>query len=269
MDAMQELPKPPPRITLLTDFGPKDTYIGVMKGVIATVCPHAVIEDLSHGIAPQDVHEGAFLLAQSYSYFPPGTIHVAVVDPGVGGERSILGLEIDGFRFLAPDNGLLGGVLSGRTPDQVVRVENERFFLQPVSATFHGRDIFAPVAAHLAMGVPLGELGPVHEGAIEMPWPLPRSEGGYLRGEVIHVDHFGNCITNLRASQVDAGTVTCNADAGERRIPVAHHYSAVAVGGTLALAGSSGYVEISVRDGHAADQLGIKRGDPVTWGDVE
>ena len=146
LDGREEKSAPPQWITLLTDFGPKAAYIGVMKGVIATISPRAQVVDLSHAVAPRDCVQAAFLLAASYSLFPPGTIHVAVVDPGVGGEIALLAVEFDGFRFLAPNNGLVAGVLKGRKPHHMVRVEEERFFLSPVSATSHGRDIFAPVA---------------------------------------------------------------------------------------------------------------------------
>lgn len=264
---MNELASAPARITLLTDFGPKDTYIGVMKGVIATIAPHAIVEDLSHGISPQDVTAGAFLLANSYSYFPSGTIHLAVVDPGVGGDRSILAVRIDGFTFLVPNNGLLGGVVGGREPDEIVRVENERYFLQPVSDTFHGRDIFAPVAAHIAMGVPVSELGPPYEPAVTIPWSLPRSEGGDVLGEVIYCDHFGNCVTNVRPQSRPTGRLTLQGGAHEPAVelPVLRHYSQAEIGEPLVVRGSSGYLEISVRDGNAEQQLEIGRGTKVCW----
>ena len=154
-------------ITLLTDFGLDDEYVGVMKGVIAGIHKDARIVDITHQIGPQDVVHGAFILAASFSFFPRGSIHVAVVDPGVGSTRRILAVETGGHRFLAPDNGLMERVLIGQANATIVSVENERYFLKPVSATFHGRDIFAPVSAHLAKGLPLHQLGP----RIDQPIP--------------------------------------------------------------------------------------------------
>lgn len=258
-----ELPAAPPRVTLLTDFGPKDTYVGIMKGVIATIAPQAVVEDLSHGVRPQDVAEAAFLLASAYRYFPPGTIHVAVVDPGVGSARAILAMEFGGFRFVAPDNGLLGGVLRGRAPTRMVRVEEARYFLQPVSATFHGRDILAPVAAHLAAGVSVDQLGPPHDAHCPAPWPAPRQTQKGWEGEIIHVDHFGNCVTNfVPGERAPHGVVVLP---GDRRVAVHGHYAAVASGEALAVVGSSGYLELAVRDGSAESLPGLGRGARLTW----
>lgn len=263
---MTEFATAPPRITLLSDFGPKDAYIGVMKGVIATIAPHAIVEDLSHGIGPQNVVEGAFLLASSYSYFPPGTIHVAVVDPGVGGGRAILAARDEEFVFLAPDNGLLGGVFEGRAPVEVVRVENDRFFLQPVSHTFHGRDIFAPVAAHIAQGARLSELGPPHEAELLRPWPAARAQpSGEVLGEVIYCDHFGNCVTNVQPSQSSGRLSVSPGDTAELELELVRHYSQAEIGRPLAVIGSSGYLEISVRDGNARVSLAIGPGTRVRW----
>ncbi|MCI0651009.1 MAG: SAM-dependent chlorinase/fluorinase [Planctomycetes bacterium] len=251
----------PPWITLLTDFGPRDTYIGMMKGVIATIAPRAVVVDLSHGVAPQDIVDGAYLLATSYRYFPAGTIHVAVVDPGVGGTRAILAMEFGGFRFLAPDNGLLGGVLGGKAPDRLVEVKNTRYFLPRVAATFHGRDIFAPVAAHMALGAKLDELGPARAEMPKQPWPEASAVPGGVRGEVIYRDHFGNCITNIRLDENAAGT----ARVAGKDLPLSSHYAQAARGELVALRGSSGYLELAVREGSASERFGLDRGAGILW----
>lgn len=265
---MTEFAVAPPRITLLSDFGPKDAYIGVMKGVIATIAPHAIVEDLSHGISPQNVVEGAFLLASSYSYFPPGTIHVAVVDPGVGGDRAILAARNEEFVFLAPDNGLLGGVFAARPPEEIVRVENDRFFLQPVSHTFHGRDILAPVAAHIALGVTLAELGPRHVAPISRPWPAPRPESANtIHGEIIYCDHFGNCVTNVQPPRICGRLHVQRDGAPHLDLEVVRHYSQAEIGRPLALVGSAGYLEISVRDGNAKIRLAVGPGTKICWSD--
>ena len=253
-----------PTVTLLTDFGPKDSFIGVMKGVITSIAPGTVIIDLCHAVEPQNVTEAGFLLAASYSYFPEGTVHVAVVDPGVGTDRAVLGIKAHGYYFVVPDNGLI--VPTVRDPEEaeaVVRIENENYFLQPVSSTFHGRDIFAPVAGHLAKGVPLDSFGlrvsTFRKGAFPEVFRRRLPEGvTILEGEVIHVDNFGNLVTNIRlspAARVREVTV------GRRRIPAfGRTFADTAPGTLLAYVGSSGFLEVAVNRGRASDLFSPSEG---------
>ncbi len=253
---------PPPCIALLTDFGERDGYAGVMRGVIATLAPGAIVVDISHEVEAHDVRAGAYLLATSYRWFPRGTIHVAVVDPGVGGDRKILAALHAGYAFLAPDNGLLGGVLAGSNADRMVEVTEGRYFLTPVSSTFHGRDIFAPVAAHLARGVPLEAFGPPAVPAVPCPWPAPEpAHGGSWRGEVIYIDRFGNCVTNIPLASNARG----RARVSGHSIRVETGYSKAVRGEPVAVSGSSGYLEIAVREGSAGRDLALGRGTPVVW----
>jgi S-adenosylmethionine hydrolase len=250
-----------PLITLLTDFGYQDPYVGVMKGVIARICPAGRVIDLSHGVRPQAVSEAAYLLLAGYRYFPRGTVHVAVVDPGVGSARRIIAVRTEEYVFLAPDNGLLGYVLCRRPPEEVVSVSRDRYFLRPVSRTFHGRDVFAPVAAHLARGVPLSELGESIDDFQEAPIPKPRELPIGLQGTVLYVDHFGNVVTNFPSSLEEE--ITSVVAGGQEIAGVSASYSEVPDGALLALFGSGGFLEISLRGGSAADVLGLKIGASV------
>jgi S-adenosylmethionine hydrolase len=185
-------------ITLLTDFGHQDPFVGIMKGVILGLCPNASLVDLTHETAAYDILGGSFLLQSAVPYFPPGTIHVAMVDPGVGGPRRPILAEIDDQLFVAPDNGLLSYPMAHGTVRAVRAIVAQEYLLQPVSTTFHGRDVFAPVAGHLACGVPPERFGPEVGDAVRLPSPRPRlGEGGTLTGQVIRIDRFGNCITNI------------------------------------------------------------------------
>jgi len=260
--------KGPPVITLLTDFGLEDTYVGVMKGVILGICPQAVIVDLCHQVTPQDVFEAAYLLCSSHEYFPPGTIHVAVVDPGVGSSRRIICAEAGGHRFLAPDNGLLSLTLKEVKLDTMVEVSNKDLFLDSVSSTFHGRDIFAPVAAHLAMGADVAKLGKpaVRIRKVDFPKPV-RSAGGRLKGRIIHVDRFGNLVTNLTHLVLHGvlarpGKLTIRV--GRTGIEgISKSYADADEGGPLALFGSTGHLEISVNQGSAAEKLKVQKGATI------
>ncbi len=254
-------------ITLTTDFGHEDMFVGVMKGVIAGVNPSARVTDLTHSIPPFDVVQAAFRLRQAYPYFPKGTVHVAVVDPGVGGERRIVAMESGGHLFLAPDNGTLAVVEEESGRAELVSVTATRFFLPEVSATFHGRDIFAPVAAHLAAGTPLSALGPAISALEPLKFPRPSfNPDGSLEGAVLWADHFGNLATNIsvallsehfldRAVRVEI--------AGKRIERIRRTYSEAAAGELLAMIGSFGMLEIAVRQGDAARTLGAGPGTPV------
>lgn len=245
-------------ITLLSDFGLADTYVGQVKGAILSVAPSATIVDLTHGVPPQDVRAGAFLLWSGVETFPSGSIHVAVVDPGVGSPRRAIVLgSRRGDLFVGPDNGLLVPAVE-RLGGVVESVElSERRYWRPVpSSTFHGRDIFGPVAGHLANGVRIGEVGRAIAHVERLT--LPRPDG--LNGEVVHVDTFGNLITNLPAAALPERFV---AHIGKHTIEPATHYGAVAPGQLLALVGSAGLLEICARDASAAALTGATRGAPV------
>jgi S-adenosylmethionine hydrolase len=248
------------RVTLLTDFGTADGYAAAMRGVLATLAPAAIVEDASHAIEPGDVRAAAWALGRYWSGYPEGTIHIVVVDPGVGGDRRGLAVECGGRFGVGPDNGVLTPILSD-TRSRTVSIENREYMLQPVSSTFHGRDVFAPAAAHLARGVPLEALGPAVEDPIRLASAGPAREGDVVSGVVMHVDRFGNLITNVGAS-VAEGAVEVIVEALPVG-PVRTTYSAVARGERLALVGSSGLLEIAVRDGSAAATLGAGRGARV------
>lgn len=256
----------PKIITLLTDFGMEDAYVASMKGVILTLCPEAVLVDISHFTPPQDVRSGAFLLSTAFREFPAGTVHLAVVDPGVGTARKAIAIRTPRYFFVGPDNGLFSWVLSQDDKVEVRCLENPQYWRPTVSATFHGRDLFAPVAAHLAMGVPIDRLGPPCD-PMRAEWSTPILDAEGVHGEVIHVDHFGNAITNLDRetlmsfAAMDLWTVDCG---GASIHPVVAAYGELGKGEILALIGSSERLEIAVNQGSAAKALGIHTGDRVS-----
>ncbi|NJL58241.1 SAM-dependent chlorinase/fluorinase, partial [bacterium] len=185
-------------IALLTDFGLNDVYVGVMKGVIAGINPQARLLDITHAIPPQDVRQGALSLLDAYPYFPAGTIFLVVIDPGVGTARQPIAVQAGGYRFVAPDNGVLSYALATFDTLQVAALNNPDYRLPNVSQTFHGRDIFAPAAAHLAAGVPLALMGDALPDITRLPRPQLTVEGGHITGEVVHIDRFGNVITSIQ-----------------------------------------------------------------------
>lgn len=236
-----------PIIALLTDFGIKDGYTASMKAVIKTICPQASIIDISHDIAPQQIAEARFVLWTSYRYFPANAIFVCVVDPGVGSGRKILAVKTEQYIFLAPDNGLLDMVLSEATIVEAYSVNNTEFFLGQISSTFHGRDIFSPVAAHLANGISLRSLGASISLQQRAEVLLSISAKGNYSGSVIYIDHFGNLVTNLRTERIQEATVIIDGNV----IPTKNTYAEAEIGEALALTGSSGLIEIAVRNGSA------------------
>ncbi|HAV61720.1 MAG TPA: hypothetical protein DCY13_05065 [Verrucomicrobiales bacterium] len=250
-------------ITLTTDFGLADWFVGTMKGVIFKLAPSATVVDLTHGIAPGDIHGGAFALAAAARYYPAGTIHVAVVDPGVGGDRHPVVVETENHLFVGPDNGIFSFVLRGERLRSIHRLENPEFRLAEISRTFHGRDIFAPAAAHLSRGVPPGRFGVRLHDLVRLPWPDPVAIKSGLRGEIVHVDHFGNAITNLGGTRVLESRAT-GVRIGAHRVPLAQSYNAVKPGRPVAVIGSSGLLEIAVNVGSAAKKLSLKRGSKLT-----
>ena len=286
-------------ITLTTDFGLADGYVGTMKGVILSIDPTAAIVDISHHIAPQDVREAAYTLYAAYPYFPQGAIHVVVVDPGVGSERRAIALRTPQATFVAPDNGLLSYVVAGEKVEEIVHLTNPNYHLSPVSRTFHGRDIFAPAAAHLARGIPLAKLGQPLTEIVTFPLPRPQFRpDGTIVGQVIHIDRFGNLITSITATDLASHSGPKIAlrglpnprlgpgsgDPGRAKVDLANHlllregiitikgqsirgiannYAEGATGKLLALIGSSDHLEIAVSGGSASQSLETKVGDEV------
>jgi hypothetical protein len=261
-----------PVITLTTDFGTRDSYVGVMKGVILGICPTAQVVDISHEIPPQNIAAAAFVLRTAVPYFPPGTVHLVVVDPGVGSERQPVAFATPEAVFVGPDNGIFGALWQqarerwSAAAVQAVRLEEPRFRRPDVSATFHGRDIFAPAAAHLAAGVPLQDLGPPLDELLHLPTQQPTWETDTsLVGAVVYIDHFGNCITNITAAHLEqlGAPEHLTATVRTHHLPLAHTYASVSPGEALALVGSSGHLEIAVRDGSASHTLAITPGTAV------
>ena len=259
-------------ITLTTDFGTSDAYVGVMKGVILGINPNVRIVDLTHAVPPQDVHEAAFLIQSAYRYFPKGTVHLIVVDPGVGSDRRAIVYQTERAFFVCPDNGILTYLLQEVENEEeqsgnVVAVQNRDYFLPEVSNTFHGRDIFAPVAAHLSLGVPLAEIGPSVENLVRLQIPTVEISGDKLIGKIIKVDRFGNLITNISSGDLGAfleNVVSYEIKAGNVRLNRLNRaYAESEVGEPLAIIGSSGLLEIAVNGGNAERHLGLKRGDAV------
>ncbi|HUT16526.1 MAG TPA: SAM-dependent chlorinase/fluorinase [Anaerolineae bacterium] len=257
-------------VALLTDFGTDDAYVGIMHGVILRVNPEASIVDVCHDIAPQDVQAAAFVLSTAYPYFPTETIYVVVVDPGVGSERRAIAMRTRRGTFVAPDNGVLSYVLAREAVSQMVQVTNARYWLSPLSDTFHGRDVFAPVAAHLSLGLSLSELGPPVRDPVHLTLAEPRvGEDGTIRGQVLHVDRFGNLVTNIRRELLSPGQ-TLRTRVADREVPgLVKTYAAAGWGELLTLVGSNGYLEISLRDGSAATALKVGRGAEVVLVPVE
>ncbi len=253
-------------ITLLTDFGHRDAFVGTMKGVILGICPEARIVDLSHGIAPQGIDEGAFILRTAYPYFPDGTVHVAVVDPGVGGERRALIVETPRYRFVGPDNGVFAHVFARDTVNRVVSVTETRFMLPRVSNTFHGRDVFAPVAAHLALGRAISDFGTGIDDYRTGSITEPSVHGSGIAGHVLHIDHYGNIITDISESLFLDTTREKRFQiklAGLSLDRVNASYDEAADGTALAILDSAGLLEIAVNGGSAADLLRATPGDRV------
>jgi S-adenosylmethionine hydrolase len=261
----------PAPIALLTDFGYRDHYAGAMKGVIAALAPGAPIIDVTHGVAPQSIVAGALALRESWRFFPPRTIFVAVVDPGVGTARAPVAIETRaGARFVGPDNGVLSLAVEEAGPLRVVELRVPRYRLSPVSATFHGRDIFAPAAAHLWRGVRLGALGPqVRGGLTRLELAEPREGVRELRGEVIYVDGFGNLISNIGRDALERfgarfPTMGLSVRIGRGGpLEIRETYGAVRKGVPLATFGSFELLEIAVRDGSAARRFAAGPGAVV------
>ena len=259
-------------ITLLTDFGTDDEYVGLMKGVILSINPRATIVDITHQIRRQDIVQAAFTIHSGYHFFPEGTVHLIVVDPRVGTERGLLALKLENHFFIAPDNGVLTLLLDEKKASSLNLITNPDYFRHPVSQTFHGRDVIAPIGAHITNGLDLNELGP----EIDLQKIIcldglgaRRTEKGEIKGEVVTIDHFGNMITNIKSEQL-----TDCFPAGSRqkiRIKIGSNvihglsdsYASGRSNSPLAIIGSRGYLEIAINKGSAAQRLYAEKGDEV------
>jgi S-adenosylmethionine hydrolase len=253
-------------ITLTTDFGEGSPYAAQMKGVILSLNPDVTIVDISHKIPPQNVHQGALVLDQVTRRFPPQAVHIAVIDPGVGTARSILCCRIGEQTYIAPNNGLLTLVARHAGRWEAFVLSNRDFWMADVSATFHGRDIMAPVAAHLSLGVQPDQLGPPTKDLVQLDWPDVRVIGRTIEGAVMSADSFGNLITNIPFSVLSeaAGCDTLHLRCGNQQVrDFVQTYHQRSPGSIVALSGSSGLLEVAVVDGNAAESLGIGIGEPV------
>src|SRR2546421_833474 len=254
-------------IPLITDFGEQDYFVGAMKGVILSINPEAKIVDISHWTPPQDVEAAAFNLLNSYKDFPAGTIHVAVVDPGVGSDRRAILIECAGKFFVGPDNGLFSWICEREKDWTAIQLTNRRFFRQPVSNTFHGRDIFAPVAAYLSKGNAPRDCGEPLPDIVRLPPLAPKAIDDHtLEGRIIHIDRFGNCITNFTAADLSSRRASTSwkfligaAEVSELR----EFFAESKPGEIFCIVGSSGFIEVCARNDSAAQLLAGKRGKAV------
>jgi S-adenosyl-L-methionine hydrolase (adenosine-forming) len=273
-----------PIITLMTDFGTGDGYVGAMKGVILSLQPQARIIDITHNIEPQNILQAASILSDYYLYYPAHTVHVVVVDPGVGSARDPIAVETPHGKFIAPDNGVLTHMLFAENEWKAVRLEKSQYWLPSPSNTFHGRDIFSPVAAHIAGGVSLDELGPRLDYLFHFSVPDLSISSQFIKGEVVRIDHFGNVITNIKnLVWLDDATLEFKRSSSEEKPPknldakkaqvmiswytmdgIHKTFSDVPQGQRLAVVGSGGQLEISINQGNASETMAIKVGDPVT-----
>lgn len=250
-----------PIITLLTDFGSRDGFVGTMKGVILSICPEAKIVDISHEIEPQNIAAAAFVLSNSVDYFPEGTIHVVVIDPGVGSERRILCVCAGKHFFLAPDNGVLKYIYNKEDSIKAIHVSNRKYFLLEISQTFHGRDIFAPVAAHLANGLDFKQLGKQVNDFAKGQLPQLLETGNGLIGEIVYIDRFGNLVSNIPSEKILPDTII---SVGEYTIRgLADSYSQGQDREPIGLIGSSGYLEIAMNLGSAKEYLKCSEGEKI------
>lgn len=272
-----------PAIALLTDFGTTDPYVGVMKGVIHSICPQAQVIDLTHAVLPQQIRQAAFLLEGSVSYFAPGTVFLVVIDPGVGTARRSIAIRAGGYFFVGPDNGVFSYVCREMETVRVVELTNSAYHLPLTSRTFHGRDVFAPVAAHLAYGVRLEMLGEPVADRVDLPSPMLGIKSRHITGEVLHVDHFGNIITSIgflrwqsserltfEAAFGDVGGASLDAKRasvvvgdGQKISPLRRTYGEAAPGDLMMLVSSGGFLELAVNQGSAASRLNVSIGDKI------
>ncbi len=263
-----------PVVALLTDFGVRDHYAGTMKGVVLSICPETTLVDISHDVPPHDVLSASLELAASFKFFPPGTVFLVVVDPGVGSSRRPIAAEAGDYRFVAPDNGVLSAVFKDVAPRRVVELTERRFARPTVSRTFEGRDRFAPAAGWLAKGTDVKALGRTLTDYLRLAIPDPVVTDRDVQGEVLRVDRFGNLITNIDRRSVERlgrpGEITVEIRAGEHRVGrLVTTYSEIAAGEVCSLFGSTEHLEVAANSASAAETLGLGRGAAVTVTRVE
>ncbi|HTN77983.1 MAG TPA: SAM-dependent chlorinase/fluorinase [Pirellulaceae bacterium] len=260
---------PRPIITLTTDFGTRSSYVAQMKGVILALAPETTLVDLTHEIAPQNIRQAALFLRDATPHFSPGTVHVAVIDPGVGTARQIICAELAGQCYLAPDNGVLSLLARESPPSRLIAVTNPRYWRATVSNTFHGRDIFAPVAAQLSLGLPPTALGETINSLETLAWPEPLCAATQIAGEIIDIDSFGNLISNIHHDQIAQHLRLTAGDACEVLLGgsviggLSRTYGERRAGSLVAICGSGGYLEVAIVGGSAASILGVTVGAPI------
>jgi S-adenosyl-L-methionine hydrolase (adenosine-forming) len=253
-------------IALITDFGHNDWFAGEMKGAMLCIAPGTTFIDITNDIAPGDIRAAAFTLLACYRTFPAGTVFCAVVDPGVGGIRVPIAVKNENHFFVGPDNGVLSWVIKKERTSQVRKIENTSLISKQVSNTFHGRDIFGPVSAHLSQNIDFDAIGSLHPDFLKLPWPKPVSEKSYLVGIVIHIDRFGNAITtvdNDALSSLDNTPTKVNLVKHGTELPLRNSFQEVPTGQGLAYIGSAGYLEIAINNANAATIFGLHIGDKV------
>jgi len=265
-----------PIITLTTDFGGADGYLGAVKGVILSICPEANIVDIAHDIPPHDIVQAAMTLEAAVGYFPPGTVHLAVVDPGVGTNRRRILAQMETTYLVGPDNGILGLLFRRQSPQRIICIENEKFMLAGPATTFDGRDVFAPAAAYVANGLDPAELGPDIEDPVALDWPNNTRAKDELSGAVVTVDRFGNLITSIHREEIPKGVSAFAVRIKDQRIigPAISYYDEgekSTGAGFKVLFGSNGYLEIARPGSSAAGELSVQRGEIVNvcWSGTE
>ncbi len=247
-------------ITLTTDFGYKDPFVAEMKGVILSINPLAIIVDITHSIQPQDIEEAAYVIGSSFSYFPPGTIHISVVDPGVGSGRKALILDAGGCYFVGPDNGVFSHILHFSSPVKGIHITEEKYMLSRDSRTFQGRDLFAPVGAWLSKGLTPGEFGPPAKDFVDLPVPLPEVAEDGISGDVMYIDRFGNAITNIKGADLTLFADHYVVEVNNKVIQPVKYYAQAGETSLYCLVNSSVYLELFVNKGNAAEKYSIKKG---------
>lgn len=250
-------------ITLTSDFGTSDGFVGQMKGVILGIYPTAAVVDVTHDISPFSILQGALVIKGTSRYFPAGTIHLAVVDPGVGSSRRAVALRSDGQYYVGPDNGLFSLVITQASFWEMREIDNPDLILPRRAATFHGRDVFAPVAAHLAAGVPFSEIGSPVVDPVMLQVPVPARIQRGISGEVVYVDRFGNCSSNIETAHLQSVVASVEI-ANIKIIGIKSYFGQVPKGAPLAYVNSFGFLEVAVNQGDAAQSLGVRLGDRVT-----
>ena len=253
-----------PIITLLSDFGTRDGYVGSMKGVLLSLCPEARLIDITHQVPAHDILPAALILEATAPFFPPGTVHLVVVDPGVGSSRRALAASAAGQYFVGPDNGLFTPFFADDKVAGVVAVDEERLRVKAVSSTFHGRDLFAPAAAHIARGADYRLLGEPLENPVRLAWPGVERRGDELAGTILYVDHFGNGVTSLRDRDLAGATVANVRCRGFDFGPLRRHYAEVVPSAPVALINSMGRLEVALAQANAAVAVGFAPGDEVS-----